>query len=174
MTWHGTLILSLLWPGLHKLWYPGIRDTSTWSKFGAEWIWISDRWCSEAIHKRLDARKSAKMVFRSNVCEKVAQGRVMRSEFSTFHWIEHWGEPACCNLIASKLTRGTRSSEWTGVSTNDELESRMRPSFSALKRFCRHHLMMGTRAVRDASTHSKVLTFQLCSVSNDSDHTRAA
>ena len=20
--------------GLHKLWYPGIRDTSTWSKFG--------------------------------------------------------------------------------------------------------------------------------------------
>ena len=22
-------------PGLHKLWYPGIRDTCTWSKFGA-------------------------------------------------------------------------------------------------------------------------------------------
>ena len=22
-------------PGLHNLWYPGIRDTSTWSKFGA-------------------------------------------------------------------------------------------------------------------------------------------
>ena len=21
--------------GLHKLWYPGIRDASTWSKFGA-------------------------------------------------------------------------------------------------------------------------------------------
>ena len=21
--------------GLHKLWYPGIRDRSTWSKFGA-------------------------------------------------------------------------------------------------------------------------------------------
>ena len=21
--------------GLHKLWYPSIRDTSTWSKFGA-------------------------------------------------------------------------------------------------------------------------------------------
>ena len=21
-------------PGLHKLWYPGIRDTSMWSKFG--------------------------------------------------------------------------------------------------------------------------------------------
>ena len=21
--------------GLHKLWYPGIRDTSMWSKFGA-------------------------------------------------------------------------------------------------------------------------------------------
>ena len=21
--------------GLHKLWYPGIRDPSTWSKFGA-------------------------------------------------------------------------------------------------------------------------------------------
>ena len=28
--------LSLdLQPGLHKLWYPGIRDRSTWSKFGA-------------------------------------------------------------------------------------------------------------------------------------------
>ena len=25
----------LLLPGLHKLWYPSIRDTSTWSKFGA-------------------------------------------------------------------------------------------------------------------------------------------
>ena len=23
------------WSGLHKLWYPGIRDMSTWSKFGA-------------------------------------------------------------------------------------------------------------------------------------------
>ena len=22
-------------PGLHKLWYPSIQDTSTWSKFGA-------------------------------------------------------------------------------------------------------------------------------------------
>ena len=22
-------------PGLHKLWYPSIRDTRTWSKFGA-------------------------------------------------------------------------------------------------------------------------------------------
>ena len=22
-------------PGLHKLWYPGIRDRSTWGKFGA-------------------------------------------------------------------------------------------------------------------------------------------
>ena len=22
-------------PGLHKLWYPGIQDRSTWSKFGA-------------------------------------------------------------------------------------------------------------------------------------------
>ena len=22
-------------PGLHKLWYPSIRDTSTWNKFGA-------------------------------------------------------------------------------------------------------------------------------------------
>ena len=21
-------------PGLHKLWYPSVRDTSTWSKFG--------------------------------------------------------------------------------------------------------------------------------------------
>ena len=29
--------LDILWPGagLHKLWYPGIRDMSTWSKFGA-------------------------------------------------------------------------------------------------------------------------------------------
>ena len=25
----------LLLTGLHKLWYPGIRDMSTWSKFGA-------------------------------------------------------------------------------------------------------------------------------------------
>ena len=23
------------WSGLHKLWYPGLRDMSTWSKFGA-------------------------------------------------------------------------------------------------------------------------------------------
>ena len=23
------------YPGLHKLWYPGIRDRSTWGKFGA-------------------------------------------------------------------------------------------------------------------------------------------
>ena len=23
------------WAGLHKLWYPGIRDTGTWNKFGA-------------------------------------------------------------------------------------------------------------------------------------------
>ena len=29
------LKLALLSAGLHKLWYPGIRDTSTWSKFGA-------------------------------------------------------------------------------------------------------------------------------------------
>ena len=27
--------LSYLHPGLHKLWYPGIQDASTWSKFGA-------------------------------------------------------------------------------------------------------------------------------------------
>ena len=26
---------SLQSPGLHKLWYPGIRDRSTWGKFGA-------------------------------------------------------------------------------------------------------------------------------------------
>ena len=34
----GTLLTCHSWsscPGLHKLWYPGIRDTSTWSKFGA-------------------------------------------------------------------------------------------------------------------------------------------
>ena len=28
-------IILVLQSGLHKLWYPGIRDTSTWSKFGA-------------------------------------------------------------------------------------------------------------------------------------------
>ena len=29
-------ITILQWgAGLHKLWYPGIRDMSTWSKFGA-------------------------------------------------------------------------------------------------------------------------------------------
>ena len=29
--------LKAMWTktGLHKLWYPGIQDTSTWSKFGA-------------------------------------------------------------------------------------------------------------------------------------------
>ena len=27
--------VSLLTTGLHKLWYPGIRDRSTWGKFGA-------------------------------------------------------------------------------------------------------------------------------------------
>ena len=26
---------DLSYPGLHKLWYPGIRDRSTWGKFGA-------------------------------------------------------------------------------------------------------------------------------------------
>ena len=31
--WYATL--PALWPGLHKLWYPSIRDTSMWSKFGA-------------------------------------------------------------------------------------------------------------------------------------------
>ena len=30
--WFKSMRLS---PGLHKLWYPGIRDMSTWSKFGA-------------------------------------------------------------------------------------------------------------------------------------------
>ena len=29
------IILLLANSGLHKLWYPCIRDTSTWSKFGA-------------------------------------------------------------------------------------------------------------------------------------------
>ena len=37
--------------------------------------------------------------------------------------------------------------------------------------------MMGTRAVRDVSTHGKVLTFRLCSgiccLFNDSDHTNS-
>ena len=28
-------MLCILCSGLHKLWYPGIRDMSTWSKFGA-------------------------------------------------------------------------------------------------------------------------------------------
>ena len=29
------LNVIILRSGLHKLWYPGIRDMSTWSKFGA-------------------------------------------------------------------------------------------------------------------------------------------
>ena len=28
-------LLTMLTTGLHKLWYPSIRDTSMWSKFGA-------------------------------------------------------------------------------------------------------------------------------------------
>ena len=28
-------LLTCLLSGLHKLWYPGIRDRSTWGKFGA-------------------------------------------------------------------------------------------------------------------------------------------
>ena len=28
-------VKTLYWPGLHKLWYPVVRDMSTWSKFGA-------------------------------------------------------------------------------------------------------------------------------------------
>ena len=34
--WHFFTLLEeeLHTPGLHKLWYPSIRDTSTWSKFG--------------------------------------------------------------------------------------------------------------------------------------------
>ena len=30
-----SVMVELLPTGLHKLWYPSIRDTSTWSKFGA-------------------------------------------------------------------------------------------------------------------------------------------
>ena len=30
-----TPVKMLSCAGLHKLWYPGIQDTSTWSKFGA-------------------------------------------------------------------------------------------------------------------------------------------
>merc|ERR1712016_587011 len=33
--WHTLAYSVILLPGLHKLWYPGIRDRSTWSKFGA-------------------------------------------------------------------------------------------------------------------------------------------
>ena len=38
--WQPSLALSKMFepshrPGLHKLWYPGIRDRSTWGKFGA-------------------------------------------------------------------------------------------------------------------------------------------
>ena len=29
------VIMIMKTAGLHKLWYPGIRDMSTWSKFGA-------------------------------------------------------------------------------------------------------------------------------------------
>ena len=32
---NGLLYLASLFTGLHKLWYPGIRDRSTWGKFGA-------------------------------------------------------------------------------------------------------------------------------------------
>ena len=36
LTKNETLCAFDIWlPGLHKLWYPSIRDTSTWSKFGA-------------------------------------------------------------------------------------------------------------------------------------------
>ena len=31
----GNSIVAFFWAGLHKLWYPGIRDRSTWGKFGA-------------------------------------------------------------------------------------------------------------------------------------------
>ena len=50
-------------PGLHKLWYPGIRDTSTWSKFGAHGehgdvflfsnlgaLWFSENLISYSLH----------------------------------------------------------------------------------------------------------------------------
>ena len=33
--WFELIFFCCLKAGLHKLWYPGIRDTSTWSKFGA-------------------------------------------------------------------------------------------------------------------------------------------
>ena len=29
------MVVMVVNSGLHKLWYPSIRDTSTWSKFGA-------------------------------------------------------------------------------------------------------------------------------------------
>ena len=29
------VMMTMVKTGLHKLWYPGIQDTSTWSKFGA-------------------------------------------------------------------------------------------------------------------------------------------
>ena len=32
---HHIHTLCVLYTGLHKLWYPSIRDTGTWSKFGA-------------------------------------------------------------------------------------------------------------------------------------------
>ena len=30
-----TLLMSIISAGLHKLWFPVVRDMSTWSKFGA-------------------------------------------------------------------------------------------------------------------------------------------
>ena len=34
MQWNEAIALQW-WSGLHKLWYPVVRDMSTWSKFGA-------------------------------------------------------------------------------------------------------------------------------------------
>ena len=35
LSFHFFTFFACICPGLHKLWYPGIRDRSTWSKFGA-------------------------------------------------------------------------------------------------------------------------------------------
>ena len=61
-------IVNFCWrgSGLHKLWYPGIRDTSTWSKFGAHGehgdvflfsnlgaLWFSENLIRYSLHVRL-------------------------------------------------------------------------------------------------------------------------
>ena len=56
-------LAAIMLAGLHKLWYPGIRDTSTWSKFGAHGehgdvflfsnlgaLWFSENFIRYSLH----------------------------------------------------------------------------------------------------------------------------